>query len=294
MSEIPEFLFIGGARCASTWLHDCLTAHPQTCVPRRPKELNFFNRDSNYEKGLDWYRRFWEHKSENQVCGEVTPTYLCHQLTAQRIKSHFPNIKLIVCLRNPIDRTYSAYRGHVLAGRIDPGVTVRAASNSLTFDNQSSLIDHAFYFRHLKRFLEHFTSEQLFIYLFDDVRADPLGTIARVFEFLEVDSNFVPPEFEKKVNTGFQIQSRGASLVRRLFKVGNHKASNPNPIRRSFEIAVRIIRNQIVKPETTTVPPHIVEELLPIFKDENKKLAQLIGRDLTHWNQGADDETINA
>lgn len=289
MSRMPDFLFIGGARCASTWLHECLSEHPGTCVPRRPKELNFFNRDENYARGTDWYADFWEHREAGQIRGEVTPTYLCHTDSPKRIYETCPDVKFIACLRNPIDRTYSAYRGHILAGRIDPGITVKEASSRLTFDNQSSLIDHSFYHQHLTRYFDLFPRERFLIYLYNDVSNDPSGVIRRVFEFLHVDPDFMPSTLTEKVNTGFRLGSGGAAAIRTLNRIGQAGKSFAPRVHRYFEMGVRVLRNRIVKPETTAVPPEIVDELLPIYREENDKLAALLGVDLSHWNRGADE-----
>jgi len=289
MRRAPDFLFIGAARCASTWLHQCLNEHPDICVPRRPKELNYFNKEKNYARGLSSYLDFWDHCDEGQIRGEVTPTYLCHELSAERIHRAIHDAKLIACLRNPIDRTYSAYRGHVLTGRIDAGMSVAEAARRLTFDNQSGLIEHAYYHRHLSRFFSLFPRKQFLIYLFDEVRADPAEIIGRVYRFLGADDSFVPAMVREKVNRSFRLGSTGARFVRNLNLVGNRVKSTAPRLHRAFTMGVRLLRNRIVDAEATRVPPEVVAELIPIFREENEKLASLIGKDLSHWNRGADE-----
>jgi len=284
MSAIPEFLFIGAARCASTWVHECLKEHPGVCVPRRPKELHFFNQDENFSRGLDWYRRFWEHRTPAQVCGEVTPAYLCHEPSAARIHDLLPDVKLIVSLRNPIERTYSAYKGHVLAGRIEPGTNVLDADRQLCFDNQSGMVSHGFYHRHLMRYLDLFERRRVLILLYDELISDSAAFIARILRFIDVDDAFVPDNLTRRVHANLESGTARSELIRRLNRAGLGIRTISPRMHRIFEMGVRTIRNRIIRPDSSRVPPDFAQALAPIFAPENQKLAQFLGIDLSHWD----------
>src|SRR5947208_4822180 len=113
---LPDFLVIGAQRGGTTSLYHYLQAHP--CIKlANTKDTHFF--DKKYNKGLTWYRGhfpIWLEKAYAQqvrrqtfVMGEASPSYLFHPHVPKRVKQALPHVKLIVLLRNPVDRAYSQY-----------------------------------------------------------------------------------------------------------------------------------------------------------------------------------------
>ena len=103
---LPNFLIIGAVRCATGWISQCLREHPDIFMAS--DETHFF--DENYEKGLDWWEQIYfdTWKSEKAV-GEKTANYIFEPSVPARIASFSSDVKLICCLRDPIDRMYSHY-----------------------------------------------------------------------------------------------------------------------------------------------------------------------------------------
>ena len=127
---------IGAQRAGTTWFAECLREHPQICLAH-PKELNFFDEDKKFMLGFDWYQKHFHQKKSFQVFGEFTSSYLYSQKAAERIKQNFPDVKIIVCLRNPIDRHFS----HQATKPLDRGL----------------------YFKHLQNYLGLFPRENILI-----------------------------------------------------------------------------------------------------------------------------------
>lgn len=126
---LPTFLGIGMMRGGTTWLHELLASHPEVFVSMRRKEVYFF--DQYYERGLHWYRRFFTDEVEAeryQDIGEITPGYLHCPRCPERITSLLSITKLILIVRNLIDRSYSHY-----------GLVVRAWKTSESFETFLSL-----------------------------------------------------------------------------------------------------------------------------------------------------------
>jgi Sulfotransferase domain len=99
-------IILGGAKCGTTSLYFYLIQHPKI-LPSIKKELFFFNK---FHKTTEWYRKqFPEIIGEEEITGEGTPIYFVHPQVARRIFDYNPKIKLIVLLRNPVDRAYSQY-----------------------------------------------------------------------------------------------------------------------------------------------------------------------------------------
>ena len=112
----PSFIVAGIQKGGTTSLYNYLCQHPQIS-PILQKEIHFFDR--HYDKGINWYLGNFPLKiaMRNQsIVGEATPTYLYSRNTAERIKKHFPNIKIILVLRNPVERAYSDFNYGVKLG----------------------------------------------------------------------------------------------------------------------------------------------------------------------------------
>lgn len=123
---LPSFLLVGGQRCGTTSLHRALVAHPQVFGATFHKGVNYF--DLNYERGMDWYRahfpRLEPARRRAAVLGEGTEPvatessgyYLYHPLAPERIAHDLPDARLIMMVRDPVERAYSAYKHEVARG----------------------------------------------------------------------------------------------------------------------------------------------------------------------------------
>jgi hypothetical protein len=107
----PAFLIIGAQKCGTSALHTHLAKHPQI-VPGCQKEIHFFDQEAHYQKGAIWYHLHFpslEGLNPGTIAFEATPHYLYAPGTAERIHRYDPHMQLIVLLRNPIERAYSAW-----------------------------------------------------------------------------------------------------------------------------------------------------------------------------------------
>jgi hypothetical protein len=120
---LPDMIIIGAMKCGTTSLFRYLEEHPDF-FPPKSKEIHYF--DSNFDKGLDWYRRQFPTNVRRLKCrlmgqriitGEASPYYMFHPHAMGRIASILPKVKLIVLLRNPVDRAYSHYHNEIKHGR---------------------------------------------------------------------------------------------------------------------------------------------------------------------------------
>lgn len=100
----PDFLIIGSQKAGTTSLYHALRLHPEVFVPEK-KELNFFFLEDEYARGLDYYARYFEPAPAGiKAVGEASPGYICHPETPARIAAALPDAKLVLTVRNPIDR----------------------------------------------------------------------------------------------------------------------------------------------------------------------------------------------
>jgi len=213
MRALPDFIIIGASKCGTTSLYDYLTSHPLV-LPAAAKEVHFFDDLRNFDRGQRWYRSWFPRQStldtaakgfdvERAICGESTPIYLAHQKAPARIAATVPTARLIVLLRNPVERAWSQYRMFQPWMNTDEdfGTAVRAEADrlpggfSMLEDRQSrhlfvasSLATRGRYAEQLAWWFAEFPRHQLLMLRSEDLFADPENTFGRVCEFLGLPS----------------------------------------------------------------------------------------------------------
>lgn len=221
---LPDFLIIGAQRAGTTTLYTYLRRHPDVIGPWRAdpsvswgKELHFF--DENFWRGVDWYRKFFplemrrqamRRLGRNLVTGEGTPYYMFHPAVPARVAATVPDVRLIVLLRNPVERAYSHYQMMVRSGReklsfeeaieAEPkrlaGVEDALLAEQPVFNEYGhrthqhhrhrAYVSRGLYADQLERWLELFPREQLLVVRSEDFLARPDDVYAEVFGFLGV------------------------------------------------------------------------------------------------------------
>jgi hypothetical protein len=191
----PDFIGIGAQRTGTSWIYACLVEHPGICMPR--KEINFFSRERYWNRGFEWYERIYAECSPRALAGEFSTSYLTDAQAAARIKSRYPGVRLIVSLRHPADRAYSSYLNDITAG-------VVPATNSFAqaLESHPEYVDGGRYAQHLRRYLQLFDRDQIFVSIFDDARRDPLAALRELYRFLGADSTFRPTLLDRPVGVG--------------------------------------------------------------------------------------------
>jgi hypothetical protein len=198
--KTPDFIIIGAQKCGTSTIFKHLGKHPEIKLPRK-KELHFF--DENYSLGLDWYLRYFNKNRDTvPVCtGEASPFYFFHPLAPVRIYNTYPDIKLILLLRNPVNRAYSQYQHMKRKGRISLSFEhcIRLEEDVLAGrkeafyqeENHSDLMYRRFSFLTRSRYAEqlaewyrYFDREQLLIIRSEDYFKDAGQTFQQVFRYL--------------------------------------------------------------------------------------------------------------
>lgn len=201
-----DFIGIGAPKSGTTWISQCLDEHPDVCHSHR-FETVFFENMNFYRKGLTYYEKFFSHYKPGQIRGEFTPTYLYSVKTAQRIKEAFPQVKLIVCLRNPIERAYSHYLAHARHGK---HILWLNSFDEIRTKQDNPYFQRGLYYEHLQRYIKMFGREKILVLLAEDCRSKPQETVRSIYAFLGVNQNFIPPSLLKTINSA---QERGVHSV---------------------------------------------------------------------------------
>ena len=111
---LPDFLILGAQKAGTTALYAYLRWHPDITGPSW-KEVSYFDR--HYRRGVSWYRGHFPIGARDRLVGEASPGYLFHPLAPERVRTTVPDAKLIALLRDPVDRAVSHYHHEVALGR---------------------------------------------------------------------------------------------------------------------------------------------------------------------------------
>ncbi|MDY7023739.1 MAG: tetratricopeptide repeat protein, partial [Cyanobacteriota bacterium] len=201
----PSFLIVGTQKGGTTSLYRYLEKHPQI-LPAIKKEVYFWN--YHYKRGLDWYlSHFPSLREPTCLTGEATPNYIEDEQVAQRIAEIFPDMKLILLLRNPVERTISQYHHWVRLGIEEQSLTEAIlAEIELLRDYPQTSIDPKYwqsykyiwrgmYIEFLQQWMMYFPVENFLILKSEDFYRSPQTEMKKVFDFLQI-RNFSLTEFK--------------------------------------------------------------------------------------------------
>lgn len=190
----PKFIIIGAAKSGTSALYSYLASHPNV-LPAVVKEINFWSHRFQY--GLPWYQSHFPAisqeiaKQQGLITGEASPSYFAHPEAPQRIKQAYPDIRLIVSLRNPVDRTISHYYDRVRRGQemrpLDVAIYESLAGNpsqSTSVEFVPDYLRESCYGANLKAWYSHFEPEQIYVLKSEELLNQPAATSQSVFEYL--------------------------------------------------------------------------------------------------------------
>jgi len=177
VNRLPNFLYVGPDKAGSSWLHEMLLKHPDVYLTPA-KDLYFFDR--YYDRGLSWYTHQFRDAGDEKVVGEVCQDYLFHPEAAARIHDTLGPVRVMVSLRDPVERAWSSYlymRKH--------GIGPETFGEALR--SRPELLEHGRYATGLDRFLRLFPRELVHVALFDELAVDPQAFLDGVTDFLDID-----------------------------------------------------------------------------------------------------------
>ena len=204
-SQPPEFLIIGAQKCGTSWLHRHLSRHPELWLPPH-KELEFFSYERHlHDPGLEAYRAAFDPAGE-RLAGEATASYFwtfadppwCVQPEGfQRdiptvVRAGLgPYLRLLVLLRDPVERALSAWAHYVIHGELDADLPFRQAAR------YGGIVDMGCYGRHFAAWRKIFSADRFLVLgLERDVIARPEATLDRVLDFLGCTAPLPPENLE--------------------------------------------------------------------------------------------------
>jgi Sulfotransferase family len=299
---MPNFFIIGAQKAGTTSLYHYLNQHPQVYMSPVKEPFFFSHRidpDGQVVKerfggpvrerkpklaNLDEYRALFEGVEDEKAIGEASPLYHYAPGTAERIKKFVPEAKAIALLRNPADRAYSAFLYAVRIGSeplTDFGRALREEENRIRAHWHYSLHyrNRGYYYAQIKRYYEVFGRERVGVWLYEDLKDDPVGVAQSVFRFLGVDDAFIP-DTSSKYNPALVPKGETGRVAIRVMNATLPVVGKVVP---SAHKVRRLVNRRMLTDELPPIDPEIRRDLLEGYREDILKLQALIGRDLSAW-----------
>ncbi len=301
--KLPNFLVIGAGKSGTTALYEYLNSHPEVFMSPI-KETNFFalegeqlvnpEDDPDQMKHYPWsvtqysdYQDLFKPATEPAI-GEVSPMYLYSEKAAQNIKKRLPDAKIIVILRQPVERLYSRYLHLAREDRRPTNDFSDALDKESIWWKRNDLVTEGFYYCHLHKYYRLFPKEQIKVILYEDFRSDPEAVLRDLYEFIGVSSTYRAPTSAEYNVSGFIVNKKLDKLI------------GQNSILKAYikslfpDLFGQLSKNSKVKAFVTKLrkknmhKPAISKELkarmnAEIYKADIDNLQRLINRNLSHW-----------
>jgi hypothetical protein len=302
---LPNFIVIGVAKAATTSVHAYADQHSEIFMSP-VKETNYFalygkppdsagpgdntirNRQSVFRRPD--YEALFEGRTTQRILGEASPSYMTVSEVPSRIAGDIPECRLVVGLRQPVDRAFAAWTWARMSGReklpFEAAIRLGAEREAARW-GWGNYLEQGYYADQLERYLELFPGNQLHSYLFEDFVGDPVGVMQGIFRYLDVDSSFVPDTSRMHNRSGI-IRNR---VLRRLWETssGIRDRVRPSVPERLRHRAFDAVTSRSVRPQ---LDPALRARLTFAYRKDILRTQELIGRDLSHWLAGADDVDV--
>jgi hypothetical protein len=270
-----DFIIIGAAKSATTWLQKQLQSDPAVYMP--DPELHYFSRE--YSRGQDWYLSQFSEEGVGKTVGEKSNSYLYSPEAAERLHRDLPHAKLVAQLRNPVERAYSNYC--MLFRRGEVGADIESYLDPSSGENMQLLVAGHFSL-HLQTYIDLFGRERLLILFFEGVLKDPES------QMLQVRTHLGLPPRPLAIDGREKIKDKAAPVVpAALRKRLTWMKPIVRPLKGSpvFEAVRGMIARKIQYPPLTD---ELRQRLNEYFGPSIEALEQISGQSLSHWYKPMD------
>jgi hypothetical protein len=280
------------AKSGTTSLHEILGTHPEISMSSK-KELGFFHRDEVFSRGYEWYKNQFQSKPNAKLWGESTPSYMHFDMAPRRIYETLAQPRLIVLLRNPVDRAVSQYKHKIRNGQETLSLVEALKTEesrikiSQSARTRFSYVERGLYCEHIMRYWDLFGQDSVYLIRFEDFVSKKERTIRLLLKWLGVSPD---------AKLDLEIVSNPASLPRSM---PLHRFVREDGIAKRFfrRIAPEEVRKSLSKalnqandvfnllPQHVHVPDEVAgrELLHEKLDNQTSRLAEILGWDLSSW-----------
>lgn len=288
---LPNFYIVGTPKSGTTSLYHYLKEHPEVFMSPQ-KEPNFFSHEDITKQKLYYpvknidsienYKALFDNVSKETVIGEASVSYLFYEKTPGKIKYITPDSKLIIILRNPIDRAFSHFLMDHRLGLINYNISFedivyKKSNHPMINLYYQQFIELGFYYAQIKRYCDTFGLEKIKIFLTEDLKTNLENVLKEVCRFLNIDDSF-NFDIEQRHNV---YRTPRNNIVKFLYSFKKMRSLTRSIIPNHW---VSNVKNQLLlsdkKPDLSIKTKKYLDNL---YLDDIKKTANLIQRDLSIW-----------
>ena len=277
-----DLIIIGAQKAGTTSLKNYLRSHPD--LAGHPSvELSFFTDLAEYQKGFDSaFNKYFDKKKFKKVIAKNV-TISLYEDSLIRLKEHNPDIKIVFLLREPVSRAYSAFTMAVKDGWMQRNF--EELINIINGEKYNDImyrkfIGHSFYAKHLETIFKYFSSENVRLFLFEDLKKNPQFVCDNIFNWLNLQDHQIK---EKIYNTTFKPRSiRLAHFINALRRKENYfkklaRKMLPYPL--FLNIGNYIINLNRSKHRFAPISDTERQDLMLHFEEPNKELVSLLNKE---------------
>jgi len=253
-----------------------LLEHPQLCFPAGVKETAFLS--ARFSKGWSWYWSHFEHWRLGQLCAEIGPQAFDRPEAAQRLWEHNPSCRIIISLRDPVERSFSMWLHLRRKGYIDCDFS--AATQSVP-----AILGASHYRGHIERWLELFGRQRVLFVLLEDIASSPQSVLLRVYDFAGIDRVPVPAAVSERLGLRqlpafphlARLAARGANWLR------DRRLYGPIELAKSLGLREAIFGGAAAP--LPTLDSDMRRQLIEEFEPDITYVEELLDRRLDTWRQ---------
>ena len=296
----PDFFIVGAAKAGTSSLYGYLSQHRQIYMPDL-KEPHFFSEwhpPTPAPENLGEYLSLFAGVSKEVQVGEASTSYLCSLVAPQAIKQFRPDAKIVIVLRNPVDRAYSQYWNHV-RDRVEPlsfeeALKAEPERMARGWWCGYHYLRCGLYAEQVSRYLETFGANSVKVYLFEDLVKDAGSVCRNLFSFLGVDPDQPTEKLGIRNRSGPPKSVLVSRLLReatRMFRLSQQQLYRAGFRRGPLPVSWRRSAKEWLQARNTAQTPKMDvrtrESLQGTFEEDILRLEGIIQKDLSSWLEPA-------
>lgn len=297
--RVPNLFIVGASKAGSTTLWYLLKQHSQIFLPQEElkKEPCFFSPSGNLgnydlKKYLDLYKGA---RPDQQYLGDASTAYLTDPESAKLIHACSPNAKIIVILRNPVDRAYSLYNwmcqeGYEWAPTFEKGLKLekwrkKKSMPDILHPNYKAnylYFESGCYGKQVKRYIDLF-GENVLVLVFKDLKQNPTETLNKIYDFLGIEKHIPKNEI---LNSSYHVRSPKLQFFLRYLtttKLAVEKRIGKNNLKGSKHKRDKLLKIGIKRERPKKPNPVTYQNLLNAYKKDIAYLQKVTGMDFSFW-----------
>ena len=297
--KLPNFLIAGAAKSGTTSLYYYLKQHPEIFMCS-PKEPQFFlaqfarlpmngigDNKKNFVKNFHDYCKLFEKVTTEKAIGEASwSNRYYYEKTIPLIKKYLGNPRIIIMLRNPVERALSAHSNLIRQGRewlsFEKALEEEDKRRRENWRHCWFYKDPGFYYKQVKAYITNFSDVKIF--LFDEFQKDSLSIVQDIYEFLGIDTSFIPDTYIRLNVSGipkfklFGMLMRPGKLQKMISRVSKLMLTEKVWFRLQHVLKSKCLIRPEMKSDTK-------QYLIDTYREDILQLQTLLDRDLSHWLQ---------